>query len=272
MLRKLAICLFLLAGGVAWAGPSEADIEAAKVHYQSGAQYYEGGAYDDAIREFKEAYRLSKAPALLYNLSQAYEKKGDYVNARDNLKRYIDSGNAEEGELPQLQEKLRTYDQRLRGKPASPPPTAPKTAPPPPTAVPAPAPAPVPTPEAVTPPPPEPTDSGPPFKVWKWVAGGAGVASVVLATVFAIDAKSQQNKIEDAQGGVYSQDLQDAYSRGQRDKTLAIVFGVTGGALLATSVVMFVVDAGKTSGERTGARLLPVVSPDGAGAAVIYHF
>ena len=99
------------------------------------------------------------------------------------------------------------------------------------------------------------------------------MASVVLATVFAIDAKSQQNKIEDAQGrgAVYSQDLQDAYSRGQRDKTLAIVFGVTGGALLATSAVMFVVDAGKTS-ERAGARLLPVVSPGGAGAAVIYHF
>jgi len=271
MLRKLAICLFLLAGGVAWAGPSEADIEAAKVHYQSGAKYYEAGAYDEAIREFHEAYRLSKAPALLYNLSQAYDKKGDYANARDNLKRYIDSGNAEEGEMPQLQEKLRAYDQRLRGKPPEPKQTAPKTAPP----EPRPAPAPAPPPEAVTPPPPRPAGSGPPFKVWKWVAGGAGVASVILSTVFAIDAKSQQNKIEDAQGrGMpYTQELQDAYSRGQRDNTLAVVFGVAGGALLATSVVMFVVDSGKTSsGERAGARVLPVVSPGGAGAAVIYHF
>src|SRR5215475_9329237 len=267
MLRKLAICLFLLAGGVAWAGPSDADIEAAKKHYQSGAQSYEAGAYDDAIKEFHEAYRLSKAPALLYNLSQAYEKKGDYAGARDYLKRYIDSGNAEESEMPQLQEKLRAYEQQIRAKPAEPkpkpvPPPQPRPSPPPP--------------EAVTPPPPEPAAGGPPFKVWKWVAGGAGVASVVLATVFAIDAKSQQNKIEDAQGrGMpYTQELQDAYSRGQRDNTLSVVFGVAGGALLATSVVMFVIDSGKSggSGERAGTSILPVVSPGGAGAAVIYHF
>ena len=32
--------------------------------------------YEDAIREFEEAYRLSNRPALLYNIAQAYRLAG----------------------------------------------------------------------------------------------------------------------------------------------------------------------------------------------------
>jgi hypothetical protein len=146
-------------------------------------------------------------------------------------------------------------------------------------AQPKPVPAPVPAaapPEAL--PPLAVSDSQPnrPFKTVKWIAGGAAVVCVGLTVLFAADAKSQQKTIEDKQGmGLpYDQSLQDAYSRGQRDNTLTVVFGVAGAALAATSVVMFVVDGGNraTEVERPSARLVPYVSPQSAGAAVIYRF
>lgn len=256
------------------AGPSEADIEAAKVHYQSGAQYYEGGSYDDAIREFNEAYRLSKANALLFNISQAYEKKGDYGNARDYLKKYIDAGELEEGELPGLQEKLKVFDQKLKERPEKPRPAPPAEAPkPPPPKEPLAQPQPQPAPAPVS----APSTEGPsrPFKTVKWIAGGAGIVCLGLAAAFAIDAKSQQRTIEDAQGmgKIYDQTLQDAYSRGQRDNRLTVGFGLAGAALAVTTVVMFVVDGNRAAEiERPSARLVPVVSPESAGAAVIYRF
>ncbi len=285
MWRRWSLCVVvMLAGRLSLAaGPSEGDIEAAKVHYQSGAQYYEGGSYDDAIREFNEAYRLSKANALLFNISQAYEKKGDYANARDFLKKYIDAGELEEGELPGLQEKLRTFDQKLKeARPEPAKPLPPKEAPkPPPREAPKPPPRePVAQPQPVPAPPPmavtatEPAANRP-FKTVKWIAGGASVACIGLMAFFALDARSQQKTIEDNQGkGLpYDQTLQDAYSRGQRDNTLTVVFGLAGAALAATTVVMFVVDGSHASEvERPSARLVPVVSPEGAGAAVIYRF
>jgi hypothetical protein len=273
-----AVVVMGASGGTARAaGPSEADIEAAKVHYQSGAQYYEGGSYDDAIREFNEAYRLSKATALLYNISQAYEKKGDYANARDFLKRYIDAGELEEGELPGLHEKLRTFDQKLKEQPKPPPREAPRPTPPPPPAPTVTAPPPAP-PTTTAPPPyaaPAATEPSRPFRTVKWIAGGASVVCLGLATVFALDAKSQQKTIEDNQGrGLpYDQTLQDAYSRGQRDTTLTVVFGLAGVAAAATTVVMFVVDGNNAREvERPSARVVPFVAPQTAGAAVIYRF
>src|SRR5262245_28280027 len=88
------------------------DTEAARIHYKAGEQYYVRGHYTQAIAEFKEAYRLSKASALLYNISQAYERSGDLVQARDHLKRYMDSGETEAGEMPALKEKLASLDKR----------------------------------------------------------------------------------------------------------------------------------------------------------------
>jgi tetratricopeptide (TPR) repeat protein len=48
----------------------------ARSHYERGAIAYNLGDYDEAIAEFKAAYQLSPAPLLLFNLGQAYERKG----------------------------------------------------------------------------------------------------------------------------------------------------------------------------------------------------
>src|SRR5262245_35499185 len=145
---SLGLCIALVAGTlpVAWAQSNE---DEAKAHYKNGEQFYLRGRYQEAIDEFQQAYKLSKAPALLYNISQAYERLGDLPKARGYLKQYIDSGNAEPSEMPALQDKLRVLDERIAESEKKP---------------------------IVTPP--EPSR---PYKTWKWVAAGAGAAFLVVS-------------------------------------------------------------------------------------------
>src|SRR6266568_2635538 len=120
MARRLLFLLLLCAFQSARADQNkDADIEAAKIHFAAGKQYYDRGHYSEAIAEFKEAYRLSAAAALLYNIAQAYERSGDLGHAREYLQRYIDTGQTEPGELPALQDKLRTIDKRISDQKAA---------------------------------------------------------------------------------------------------------------------------------------------------------
>jgi hypothetical protein len=107
-----------------------------------------------------------------------------------------------------------------------------------------------------------------------WVAGGTGAGFLALSALFALDARKQEQDIEDAAGGdpppTWSPELMDKYDRGKRANALAIGLGVSGVALAATGVVFFVLDA--RSREAPRAALLPLLSPEGAGAAALVHF
>ncbi|MGB8296483.1 MAG: tetratricopeptide repeat protein [Polyangia bacterium] len=63
--------------------------EQARQHYEIGTQQYDLGHWDDAIREFEKAYELRPDPSFLYNLAQAYRRKGDNKRALDLYKNYL---------------------------------------------------------------------------------------------------------------------------------------------------------------------------------------
>ena len=63
--------------------------ETARFHFEAGASYYNQGRYEDAAREYKEAYRLSKRPSLLINLSYAYERLGKTALATKILRNFL---------------------------------------------------------------------------------------------------------------------------------------------------------------------------------------
>src|SRR5262249_15375859 len=118
MFRRLAAAaaLLFLVGltGIARADQNkDADVEAARIHHAAGKQYYDRGHYNEAIGEFKGAYRLSHASAILYTTAKPYEAMGTRPHPREYLQRYTDSGQTEPGELPALQDKLRTSDKRI---------------------------------------------------------------------------------------------------------------------------------------------------------------
>jgi len=276
----------VLVGVVAWLGlrgvaradgPSEADTQAAKIHYQAGAQYYQRAQYPEAIAEFKEAYRLSQAAALLYNMSQAYDRQGDAPHAREYLQRYIDSGQADPSELAALRDKVKSLDKRIAddkaAEDAKKKNTVPRVAP----KAPAPAPAPVPVPVNLQQPAPKPvieTEGPRPWKTWKWVAAGAGAGTLIIAALFAADAAKMAKNLEDASKTqpTYTNDLPDDYARGQRDEKLAIGFGIAGAALAATGVVLFILDARSGSEKIPQARVTPIIAPGTAGASAVWRF
>jgi|GEM_PF-1061019 len=61
----------------------------ARQHFQWGGEAYARGNFDDAIREFREAHRLSGRPLLLFNLYLAYRDARRDVEARDTLRDYL---------------------------------------------------------------------------------------------------------------------------------------------------------------------------------------
>jgi tetratricopeptide (TPR) repeat protein len=254
MLLRLLTCALIVACTTATvARADDANTEAAKIHYKAGEQYYVRGLYSQAIAEFKEAYRLSKAAALLFNMSQAYERMGDLPNARDALQRYMDSGDAEPGEMGALREKLATLDRRIAEGAAAATPDDPE---------------------------PPPADDAPrrPFKTWKWVTGSVGVGLVTLSVLFMLDGDKQERELETLVGQVppieFEGEALDVYNRGKRANRLAVAFGIGGVALVATAGLFFYLDARHAAeGAPPPSRaLVPVVGPGLAGAAAVFTF
>jgi hypothetical protein len=57
--------------------PAAVDIERAKGHYMAGAELFEAKDFAGAVKEFKESFRLSKNPLLLYNIAWTYDEMGE---------------------------------------------------------------------------------------------------------------------------------------------------------------------------------------------------
>lgn len=80
--------------GLDLAPPEERDADKARAMFGAGSTAYSDGRYDEALEFFREAYRLSARPTLLYSLAQTH--RGQYTAKRSTdslslaLKRYND--------------------------------------------------------------------------------------------------------------------------------------------------------------------------------------
>ena len=74
VLVTLGLALGLASGAVA--SPDQ-DKVLAKQHYESGASHFDLAEYEQALVEFKEAYRLKPDATLLYNIAQCHRKLGN---------------------------------------------------------------------------------------------------------------------------------------------------------------------------------------------------
>ena len=83
--------------------------ERARLHFQSGAAYYDAGEYENALREFQSAYELSQRPQLFYNMYLCEQAIGELEAAATHLERYL-------GEVAELEgrDTLQTRLESLR--------------------------------------------------------------------------------------------------------------------------------------------------------------
>jgi tetratricopeptide (TPR) repeat protein len=91
----LAALMLAMASGALAQKKAPVDPEAAakdkeaRDHYNKGILHYDLGEIDNAIAEFRQAYAISAAPGLLFNIAQAYRFKKDYEQALHFYSTYL---------------------------------------------------------------------------------------------------------------------------------------------------------------------------------------
>lgn len=140
MTALAAVIVLVAAPGVALAD----DKAAAREFYRKGTQHYELGEYQEALEQFKSAYRAYPEPSLLFNIGQAYRQLGDKEKAIGSYRMYLiklpEAPNRQQ--VREMVDKLEAALQQERAARSSPSEgTLPPPDPPPPALAPAPAPA-----------------------------------------------------------------------------------------------------------------------------------
>jgi tetratricopeptide (TPR) repeat protein len=154
-LSCLGLALLLTLGGVRAgqaAEPAKDAKQEAKARFTAGQSHYNLNEFSEALREFKEAYRLLPDPVFLYNLGQCERQLG---HAEEAI-RFYRSFLREQPKAPNRQEvlnKISELEESLKNKPAEPDKAI---APPPPLEPAKPVPATVPPPAVAPPPSPPP--------------------------------------------------------------------------------------------------------------------
>jgi tetratricopeptide (TPR) repeat protein len=73
-----------LASSAAAQDPSEA-----RVHFEQGVAHFEAGRYEEALSQFRDAYRIRPHPSVLVNLANCYANLGRPVEAAQHFERYL---------------------------------------------------------------------------------------------------------------------------------------------------------------------------------------
>jgi tetratricopeptide (TPR) repeat protein len=65
------------------------DASEARAHFEQGVAHFEEGRYDEALAEFRDAYRIRPHPSVLVNLANCYQSLGRPVEAAQHFERYL---------------------------------------------------------------------------------------------------------------------------------------------------------------------------------------
>lgn len=81
----------------------------AREHFQSAQLHYSLGEFEEAVKDFREAYRLKQAPAILFNIAQAYRQLHQYKDAYFYYRQYLGQKGeiANRAEVESLVEQMR---------------------------------------------------------------------------------------------------------------------------------------------------------------------
>jgi tetratricopeptide (TPR) repeat protein len=245
----------ILAVLVTAAAPARADEPIptkARALAETGRSAHDRGDYGRAIAAFKEAYVMAPSPALLFNLAQAYRLQGNCDDASLMYRRYLASGASDESSRAIAQSHLATVERCMHKRSLN-----------------------IPMDESmsylqVKNPPADlgivdasPSDERPrsltrDVGLGLTIGGGAALA---VAAYYGWQAHAAASDVERGYAmGVKFKDLASRQAEGEHAASTARLFGIGGGAALATGITMFVI------GRRTGVPI--AITPTGHGAQV----
>lgn len=261
--------------GLVWAIPGFAqqkDVEAAKRHYLLGKDALGKKDTDRAVREFVQAYELSKDPAMFKQIGAAYEAGGRSMEAAIYYRRYLNevSGASDADEI-------RKKIDKLDAPPQAPPPTPPSPAPLPPAVKP--------PPEAVAIPPTPASFVEEESHGWRtaaWVSVGLAAVGLTTGAVLATSAQAREEDVQrlldfrdptTGQPRAYTGSTKDDYDskvdEGDKLNKYSLIAFIGAGACAAAATVFFIVDATSArkapDKDKGKASILPFVGPGTAG-------
>ncbi len=255
---------FLVAAPAAARGDDAggSDIQSYRASVQRGADHFRDGEYGAARREFQRAYQIHPEPILLFNIASTHRREGHGELALAYYRRFLAAADPADSRRALALKTVAELEEELAPQP-QPEPERPPT----PTAAP---------PRRVVErgservrAASEPDSERPPDgRVLRWtgIAAGAGaVAAFALAWSATRDARSAESYLEDlpADQG-WDRTQADIYQDGRSASRRAILFGVAGGALATTGVVLFVI------GQRRASAASLRVAPESGGGSLLF--
>lgn len=230
-----------------------------------GAALYERADYRRALEKFIAAYAIGQDPNLLFNMGRCYQQLGDNTVAEEKYRAFI----ADPGADPAGVERAKALLERLHE----------------PVVGASEAPALVPIAEAPVAPTRDSQPSGEPStlrSILPWATLGAGVACLTAGTTLYLLGAADHGRVTDSRGyddpnsvsPLTEARARELVSSGDTKKTLGGVGLGLGGALLATSIVLFVTDptVAPTAPSGRAAPLGVALGPSGGSLSLIGSF
>ncbi len=259
-----------------WATPALAqsrDTEAAKRHYLLGKDALAKKDTDRAVREFVQAYDLSKDPTMFKQIGAAYEAGGRSMEAAIYYRRYLNevAGATDADEIKKKIEKLDAPPQAQALPPAAAPtpPEAKAPAPPEATAIP-------PTPASFI----EEESHG--WRTAAWVSVGITAIALTTGAVLATSAQAREEDVQRlldfrdpttgqprAYTGSTKTDYDSKVDEGEKLNRYSLIAFIGAGACATAATIFFIVDA--SSGRKAPdkdkgkASIQPFIGPGTAG-------
>lgn len=293
MIKPLMLAAVLLASSTVAAQPKpdapQTDDQKkaeAKALYDKGINHYNLGEFDPAIAAFRQAYGISSAPGLLFNIAQAFRLKKDYEQASYFYTTYLrlkpDAPNRADVEARIAEMKTLLEDQKKlgtsppmgtvnpEGDTSTKPPTTTTTPTTPPTVTATKEP-------TVTTGPVDQVDNGvtpvdhpgATMKKAGLATAGVGGALIITGIIFGKMASSAESDLNALNmGGTWTQANQDAYDSGKRNNTIAIVSFVAGGAAVVGGCALYFLGRSKDS----AASVAIIPTKGGTSVAVGWSF
>jgi hypothetical protein len=122
VIRALLVSAVLTLGLAATAPPSAsaeqsptaAQLDAAKKAFGEGKKLFDKGKFADAVEKFKESYRLSKNPLLLYNIALTFEKLSASDMALFYYRKFLAEAPADAAQRPDVERSVAVLEQEFR--------------------------------------------------------------------------------------------------------------------------------------------------------------
>jgi tetratricopeptide (TPR) repeat protein len=100
----------------AWAQPNDKptaeQLEAAKKAFAEGKAFHDQGKLPEAIEKFKESYRLSRNPVLLYNIALTLDENKQTDNALFYYRKFLSDAPQDASQRPTVTEKVKTLEKK----------------------------------------------------------------------------------------------------------------------------------------------------------------